>query len=379
LGGISALQLYRWPRVIDAIAALRFGEVSDAVETERGFHVFYRRQPPDEERISGQRIVISHEDAPWIEVGARGAVPARSREQARALAQAIYEQARADPDAFEGLVERASEHEDAARAGYFGTWSSREASPFPRELETLRGLALGHVAPPIETLFGYAVLKRIDRPDRDDLAMARIELRYNPDLKGNEEDSRPATFEKARSLVALLEQHPERFDELQQHCCQVVTRVRAGRSPAAIESALLALKPGEIAPAPVRIYTGYLIIKRLDPAALPPLRTTRFELPSPEEPDMAYFMQTQTADFIERELRLLGEKVSALLGEGPTADELSRQHDLRGRFVETTLEQRLALLRQLETRVQATVTPTSYAEYRRIAREHFERVMLDLE
>jgi parvulin-like peptidyl-prolyl isomerase len=378
LGGISALQLYRWPMVLDAIAALPVGEVSNPVETERGFHVFYRRPPPEEERVSGQRIIIAHDDAPWIEVGARGGIPTRSREQARALAQTVYEQASAAPAAFERLVEQYSEHQDAARAGYFGTWSSRESSPFPRELETLRGMAVGQLAPPMETLFGYAILKRIDRPERDDLAMARIELRYNPQLKATEAGSQRATLDQARSLIDVLEQHPERFEELQkQYCCDVVSRVRAGRSPTAIETALLALKPGEMSRAPVPIYTGYLIVKRLGSAALPPLRPTRFELPSPEQPDMAYFMEAQTADFIERQLHLLGEKASALLGDGASRDALSRQHDLPGRFMQTTLEQRLALLNQLDTGVQAILTPAGYAQYRRIAQEHFEQVMLE--
>ena len=65
------------------------------------------------------------------------------------------------------------EHRDLSRDGDLGTWSSREASPFPREIERLQGLRVGEIAPPIDSPYGFQILLRTSVAERPLYAAAR--------------------------------------------------------------------------------------------------------------------------------------------------------------------------------------------------------------
>lgn len=122
------------------------------IETRHGFHVFQRHSPPPEETVSGAHIVIGHDDARWLhEFTARRAIPPRTRQEALQLATQLHERLRDEPEQFASVLDELSEHRDAGWAGDFGRWSTREPTAFPRELEVLRGLRVGEVAPPIDT------------------------------------------------------------------------------------------------------------------------------------------------------------------------------------------------------------------------------------
>jgi PPIC-type peptidyl-prolyl cis-trans isomerase-like protein len=286
LGGMMAVQLFPWPEVLDALEATPPGDVSRVIETSHGFHVLYRRKPPRAEEVSGRRLLIAYDDAPWSEVVGRGNIPRRSRTEALALATSIYDQARQHPEAFEGLVRRRSEHEDAVRGGYFGTWSTLEPSPVPREIEALQEVGVGDITAVIDTPFGYQVLQRIDSRQALPLAMSRIELHFDATAAAESTESRDAVLAQARASITSVLERPARFAELQgELCCTGVWPVLAGRHSPAIETALAALRPGEIAREPIEIYGGYWILQRLDPSALPPVTPTAFDLPTPAEPD----------------------------------------------------------------------------------------------
>jgi hypothetical protein len=231
--------------------------------------------------VSGRHLVIAHDAAPWIELAARGPVPRRSRADALALAAGLYEQARARPHEFVRLVAEYSEHRDATRGGDFGTWSTWELTQYPREIETLEQLEIGEVAEPIDSLFGVQIIMRVEDAPRQRYAMTAIQFRFDPAKPEADPASRRAALQRAEQISLQLHQDPDRFALLQQQiCCPTVVEVITGRSLPALEDALAASKPGQIAARPIEDRNiEYLIPKRLELGALPPAVQARFELP----------------------------------------------------------------------------------------------------
>lgn len=282
LGGVSASSLRPWPEVLDALTVTDLDQSSEVVETPQGFHILSLRPPPAEETVTGSRIVIGHEEAPWLELASRtGQRPQRSRADALARALEVTRRAQENPASFAQLVEEYSEHVDAERGGDFGTWSTREPSSFPLEIEALRQLERGQVSAPLDTLFGYQVLQRVaDRP-RERYSLAVIQLRFDSEAPASEPTSKPGTLRTARALLQTLLGQPQRFEEFQEkYCCRPVQQVIQGRDWPALERALAQLAPGQLGPEPIDYAeTDYRIIKRLPltpPRATPPIR---FELP----------------------------------------------------------------------------------------------------
>lgn len=285
LGGVVARGLMAWPQVLDAIATLQPGGVSDVVATEYGYHVLYRRAPVPDLIVSGSHIVIAHADAPWIQTAARGELPARSREDAFALARSIYERARDRPAEFFNLVQEYSEHRDAVRGGDFGTWSTREPCDYPREIETLSQLEVGETAEPIDTLFGVQVIRRTGNRPRQRYAAAQLQFPYDSEQPDDHPMSKLAVYKAASQVIEELHEDPSRFEELQRRwCCVGIWDIMEGRELPELEATLAALAPGQIASQPVPYGTmQYLIPKRVNLELLPQGVPTRYELPGSGE------------------------------------------------------------------------------------------------
>ena len=283
LGGVSAGHIAGWPEVLDAIEALPPGGVSRPVETEFGFHVLRRRAPVPEQIVSGSHIVIAHDDAPWIELAARGPVPKRSRAEARRIATRLYEQLREKPADFARLAREHSEHRDAVRGGDFGTWSTREIASYPREIETLASLDVLSVAEPIDTLFGYQIIQRTPNRERRHFAMSKVELSFDPHAAEPDASSRASVMRLAQGLAREIRENPLRFGPLQeQYCCVEPERVIEGRDVPELEAELARLLPGEAATVAIEESgTAFVIPKRLDLDSLRPVPATRLELPVP--------------------------------------------------------------------------------------------------
>jgi parvulin-like peptidyl-prolyl isomerase len=375
LGGIVARQFFLWPAVVDALAATPMGGVSDVVETEQGFHVLLRRQPPPEEIVSGSSIVIAHDDAPWTKPAARHPLPKRSRAEALRMASELYEKARQNPDNFAQLAREHSDHMDGDRGGDFGSWSTREPMPFPLERELLQHLRVGEIAPPLDTGFGYKILQRTANRPRREYALRRLELR-GPQT----EPERERLHAEARALAQKLADSPDRFGALQdEYCCRVVARVVEGRYMPGVELALEQLRVGEVAPQPVPLFDGYLIVQRADPGLLEPVARTEFELPAPVEPDPTVLLLQADASWVETMLRVVGEQATAELRLPPeVSSQLLHQHEVWGQFANKYVEEQRQVFERQQAAVRKLLGPHDYQRYRSILNRCIADTLIDI-
>jgi hypothetical protein len=285
LGGVSAFDFAPWPAIVDVLAVTGPGGVTNPVETEYGFHIFKLHAPPVEEVVSGTHIVIAYDDAHWLhELLARGTIPPRSRDEAFQLAMQVYESARAKPDDFAELIQRYSEHRDAAYGGDVGAWSTRRPSWFPRELSVLRSLAVGEIAPPVDSLVGFQILRRTENRPRREYAMTAVNFLFNPAAPDGSSDSRASLYQAASSIARQLRSDPSQFEGLKRdNCCPDLVRWTGGPQYPELEPVLDRLRFGEIAAEPVECQSHWLVPRRLDPDTVP-LPEVRFALPRREHP-----------------------------------------------------------------------------------------------
>jgi parvulin-like peptidyl-prolyl isomerase len=153
LGGVHA---HRLPMLyLDALAALRVEELSRVIRIPLGFVILKRREPPADREISGERILFHHRDAlPPPEEG----VQSRRREEALAAAEQVVERVRAGVP-FETVLGELARFDDT-QSGNIGAWSTRNPGEIPLEIEALDRVRVGELVGPIETPYGFAVLKR---------------------------------------------------------------------------------------------------------------------------------------------------------------------------------------------------------------------------
>jgi hypothetical protein len=86
------------PVLLSALASLRVGETSFAIEAQDGFHVLQRTEAVKRQLLATRHLTISHAAAENPPAGVT-----RSKEQARSLANQILDDLRADPTRYEAL------------------------------------------------------------------------------------------------------------------------------------------------------------------------------------------------------------------------------------------------------------------------------------
>jgi hypothetical protein len=275
LGGMLGGQLP--PQFLDALSVLRPGQVSDVLETSMGFHVLLKRGPPPPIEATGLAIVIRYATT----IGRFSSN--RVHGDAEQIAASLVARARAGED-FSKLCETYSEDLDSFRRGRMGTWSSREPGGNSISIEVLTGLLPGQVSDPIDTRFGFQVIKRIDDDSRrPEFAMRQVRIDYNSAVPESELRARA----DAEQIAAELAIDPKKFDSFRaEHCCSDVDRWADGHGSAVLTAVLESLSFGAIAEHPIPTWGSYVIPQRLDPALLDVQEPISFDLPSPMSVDV---------------------------------------------------------------------------------------------
>jgi hypothetical protein len=306
LGGTRASDFRYEPEVLDALVALRPGEISRIVETRHGFQIFRRRPPPEPAAVSGVHIVLGHSSAPWL--GLLGfPVPTRTHAEALALAGRLQEEAMTDPASFAELVKSHSEHPDKVAGGDIGEWSVREATHYPRIVEALSRLAIGGISQPIETHCGVEIVMRTAHRARPLYAMKAVTLAYEP----NDPESLRETSALAQSLIEKAAANPPAFDQFRrEYCCTQAERWFEGRDAPGLTPVVARLSIGEMASAPIEQFGAMVIPKRIDPNEVPPPPEALLEVPAPERPKLDWAVRILP-------MELVAQQIAAIAAEEP--------------------------------------------------------------
>lgn len=141
----------------EPVERLRVGQLSPVIETAHGFNILRREPVPP--ALNGSHILIAYR-------GARGAGSdvVRNEAQARQIAEQLAEQLARDPKRFAELVARRSDCPSKQRGGSLGAWYEGRMLPaFDRAVSALKE---GEISKPIETPFGFHIVRRDPLPDR---------------------------------------------------------------------------------------------------------------------------------------------------------------------------------------------------------------------
>jgi hypothetical protein len=364
MGGVRATQLPA--EYLDALAAMRPGDVSRVIGTRYGFHVLMRRSPPADAMVAGERIVIRYRDT----FGGRSGEPsARTRQAALDLARSVADRARGGAD-FGNLVRTYSENLDVAQSGDMGAWSVRDPGYVPRETEILQGLDIGGMSDPMDSPIGFEILRRTGAVERPAFAASRLEFRFDPALPDGARGSRPDALKTARSVQAAVAGDAAAFARYaREYCCADPIRWTQGRGEIGLGQAVERLKIGEIAAGPVEIGMAFLILKRIDASNLPSLPPVNYELPNPRGPDVEEMVKHGRGDILAERTRTLSREArKALALEPARAADLARVLEGAAASFEKSTgpnpeDARLQTFRDTMQTLRATLGPHDYAEF----------------
>jgi hypothetical protein len=284
------------------------------LETALGFHILLRRTPPPQEEVDAQRVVIRY-------AGTLSSIDEsssdRSRVDALNLANTIATSAREGALPFATLVSQYSEHADRDCEGDIGVWSTTEPGDKPREIETVSRLKIGEVAAPMDSLWGFQVLRRVEPNRHSRFAMSLIRFKFGPTLTPEDPRSRPSVYAEASSLAQKLRHDPSGFDEARaQHNDAAVEAWERGHGPPQVTLALDRLHIGEIAAEPIAIPFYFVIPKRLDPVLTGIMDLPfSYELPLRATPDLRQlFHDSDSTKLAARIAEFMRPEVEAGLG-----------------------------------------------------------------
>jgi hypothetical protein len=378
LGGIAATRLESAPEVLDAIAALRPGGVSRVVATSHGFHILLLRPPPALKTISGRRILVRYDGAPFAE----GSSPptGRSRDAALEIARHAADALRADPHRFGELLAQYSPSADPEDGGDIGVWTNQEPGvwlnhdpgPLEREREELANVEIGGVTDPIEGLGGFQVFVRTPVPaDRTEYVVQILQL---PTLAPEAMSERSAGDARKpwQAVAEKLSKTPDVFDVLRRrYCCSDSQRWSRGRTPANLLKAVASLPIGQISARPINEDGEplFLFAKRLDSATSDRPPAAVFELPAPKAIDVDRAALRASGPEAYEFIGKLADEASASLGlDATAAARVKALHTelalaLRGGETEGTRKDALGNFR---TQMRLELTPAQYIQYQEL-------------
>lgn len=368
LGGVPAAQLLS---VLDAVTATPHGQVSKVIESSFGFHVLLHETPPPAEVLSGARIVVGYSGANWRQVvGATEQL--RSRDAALKLATRIHTEVLESPERFSELVQKYTEHPDRTLDGDIGNWKNEDVSFLARELEVLRRLPMGGVAPPLDSPVGFEILRRTPLREQTEVAVEAIRVQFNP---GAESEAQARSY--ALDLAEQVRQDPSVFDQLRRdHCCSGAVRVTAGRDESSELLPLVRqLKIGEVGLRPVRSYATFAIPRRVSLNRSHAPRAASLTLPARKHIDLDSWIRNVQPEVAESTLLAVVEQAGLSTDQRQVVEQYIVELN-EG----TEREKRAPLLRKMLNAVQLQVEQSALlSNYEELLLSRLEKPRLQIE
>jgi parvulin-like peptidyl-prolyl isomerase len=141
----------------DAVFAMEIGQVSEVVESPRGYHVLTRTEIIE---YSASHILVQYQ-------GSQQASPTttRTKEEAKARAEEALAKARAENADFAALAREYSDGPSGPNGGHIGILTAGVSAPSPEFEKALATIKIGEITGPVETQWGFHVIRRnkIDR------------------------------------------------------------------------------------------------------------------------------------------------------------------------------------------------------------------------
>ncbi|RJO63365.1 MAG: hypothetical protein C4523_20540 [Myxococcales bacterium] len=258
------------PEFQAALEKMEIGAVSPTpVETQFGFHIIRRNTPTPTEEVMAEHIIVMHKDTIRPQEGVT-----RTKEEAQARAKEAADKAKAAPDTF-GEVAKAYSDDPGRNLPAWTTGTGH----MPKEVDAaVLGMKVGDVSDPIETPFGYFVLRRIELPPK--FAGSHILIQYKGATRAPEtitrtkeealalaKDLRAKAVADPSTFAALARQHSEE-PSASQNGGYLGAWMKGSMVPV-FDEAIEKLKIGEIGE-PVESPYGFHVILRQDPDAPPP-------------------------------------------------------------------------------------------------------------
>lgn len=220
--------------------------------------------------LAGSHILLAYK-------GAMRAKPnvTRTKEEALKLAKELTAKAKKAPDTFVELAKKHSNGPSGPRGGDLGAWP--EGRMVPAFDVAINKLKVGEIsAEPVETPFGYHVMKRNKLPPM--FAGAHILIAYKGAMRARPTVTRTKqeALKLAKELAAKAKKAPDTFAELASKHSNGPSARRGGmlgkwpkgRMVPAFDQAIQKLKIDQISD-PVETPFGFHVMKRLDPDKVP--------------------------------------------------------------------------------------------------------------
>ena len=216
------------------------------------------------EQYAGAHILVAY-------TGANRAKPTitRTKDEALAKAKALVIQARAAGADFAKLAAENSDGPSAARGGSLGMWTKGRMVP---EFDTaVSGMQIGDVSEPVETGFGFHVIKREALPELRSGAHILIAytgaMRAKPTITRTKDEA----LAKAKEIMAKARANPADFSKLAAGNSDGPSAKRGGnlgkwprgKMVPEFDKAIDTMKVGDISE-PVETPFGFHVIQRLD-------------------------------------------------------------------------------------------------------------------
>jgi len=220
--------------------------------------------------LAGSHILIAFK-------GARRAKPevTRTKAEALALAKKLTAEIKKDPKKYEALAKKNSDDRTGKRGGFFGSW--RQGRMLPAFDAAISKMKIGEVtAEPVETPFGFHVMKRMPLPPTH--AGRHILISYTGARRAKPTVTRTKAqaLAFAKKLAAELKKDASKFEDQAKKHSNGPSAIRGGslgkwkrgRMVPEFDAAIEKMKIGQVSD-PVETPFGFHVIMRIDPKTVP--------------------------------------------------------------------------------------------------------------